>query len=337
MRCKKHFGFLAIAVLAALVFTLAVAPPGVSADGDEDKKEETDQEQALPIPEKTSLKYPNLGSRLDQLAGSVEEEENTAEEAAADTPVHSEDSVAVTIYLSGNVDEVVKFLEDNGGDPRNVGEDYIEGYVPVSLLGPVSQRPGALRVREIVPPQPEYGPITSQGAQAHGSAVWNQAGYSGQGIKVGIIDRFEGFRDLMGTELPSTVVARCYTDIGVFTQNLADCDADSSHGTAVAEAVMDIAPGVSLYISNPNTLGDVQEAARWMTSQGVKVINRSASSAFQGPGNGTSPFSWSIFNTIDQAVDGNIVWVNSAGNYATETWFSKTPVIYSLGPVVKAI
>ena len=37
---------------------------------------------------------------------------------AEDAPVHQEASVAVTIYLSGNADEVVKFLEDNGGSPR---------------------------------------------------------------------------------------------------------------------------------------------------------------------------------------------------------------------------
>ena len=120
--------------------------------------------------------------------------------------MHGEESVAVTIYLSGGVDDVVQFLEDFGGDPRNLGEDYIEAYVPVSLLGPVSGQPGVLRVREIIPPQPEFGPITSQGVPAHGSAAWNQAGYSGLGIKVGIIAL--GFKDLtslMGTELPARV------------------------------------------------------------------------------------------------------------------------------------
>ena len=71
--------------------------------------------------------------------------------------MYSGASVAVTIYLSGSVDEVVAFLEENGGDPRNVGEDYIEAYVPVSLLGPVSARPGVIRVREIVPPEQGQG------------------------------------------------------------------------------------------------------------------------------------------------------------------------------------
>ena len=106
------------------------------------------------IPEKTELKYPNLGSSLDQMAATVEEGELSAREAAKDAPVSQEESVAVTIYLSGNVDEVVGFLEDNGGSPRNVGEDYIEAYVPVPLLGQVSEQPGVIRVREIIPPQP---------------------------------------------------------------------------------------------------------------------------------------------------------------------------------------
>ena len=114
-------------------------------------------DQALPIPDKGELKYPNLGSRLDGLVASVEAGQATAEEAAADTPVHSGESVAVTVDLSGSVDGMVAFLEENGGAPRNVGEDYVEAYVPVTLLGPLSERPGVLRVREIVPPEPGQG------------------------------------------------------------------------------------------------------------------------------------------------------------------------------------
>ena len=123
----------------------------------------TASDDTLPtLPEKPELKYPNLGSNLDQLVASVVKGETSAKEAAEDTPVHQEASVAVTIYLSGNVDDVVKFLGDNGGSPRNVGEDYIEAYVPVSLLGQVSEQPGVIRVREIVPPEPAQSgrPVT---------------------------------------------------------------------------------------------------------------------------------------------------------------------------------
>ena len=134
------------------------APANGPADKSPAAKAGGDENQAPPIPEKRELKYPNLGSHLDQLATRVEEGEATAQDAAGETPMHREESVAVTIYLSGNVDDVVAFLEENGGDPRNVGEDYIEAYVPVGLLGPASEQAGVLRVRAIAPPEPGYSP-----------------------------------------------------------------------------------------------------------------------------------------------------------------------------------
>ena len=114
----------------------------------------SEDNQAPPIPDKGELKYPNLGSRLDELVARVAAGQATAEEAASGAAMQSGASVAVTIYLSGGADEVVAFLEENGGDPRNWGEDYVEAYVPVSLLGSVSELPGVIRVREIIRPAP---------------------------------------------------------------------------------------------------------------------------------------------------------------------------------------
>ena len=330
---KTRFRFTALAILAALAVTLA-ALPGVSADGGDDKATPiprgggtNDDNQAPPIPDKTPLTYPNLGSHLDQLVASVEAGQATSEDAAGDTPVHFGESVAVTIYLDGNVDEVVSFLEENGGDPRNVGEDYIEAYVPVTLLGPVSEQPGVIRVREIVPPQPAQTTqqIVGNGPGAHLVQPWHEAGYRGQDVKVGVIDvGFKGFSGLMGTELPATVQARCFTDVGVFTVDLAGCEtgeADDDHGTIVAESLMDIAPQVDLYIGHPVSPGDLQAIADWMASQGVSVINHSVVWGFDGSGDGTSPFGNSPLRTVDRAVAGGVVWVNGAGNDAQRTWY----------------
>ena len=326
MQIKMLPGALAIVALVTLAISLGVATPNVYG-GDDD---------SLPtLPEKPELKYPNLGSNLDQLVASVEKGETSAKEAAEDAPVHREASVAVTIYLSGNVDDVVKFLEDNGGSPRNVGEDYIETYVPLSLLGQVSEQPGVIRVREIVPPEDNQSAqrVVGHGPPVHGSTAWNQAGFSGQGIKVGVIDSNFGFNDfmgLMGTELPSTVQARCYTDVGRFTSNLSDCGnaiLGDNHGTLVAETVMDIAPEASLYIAAPLSPGDLQTATDWMVSQGVSVIASAVGFNFDGPGDGTSPFSNSSLKTVDRAVSGGIVWVNGAGNYALRTWFGTYSIV----------
>ena len=133
----------------------AGAEPMSMASSSAPSESQTASDDTLPtLPEKPELKYPNLGSNLDQLVASALEGETSAKEAAEDAPVHQEKSIAVTIYLSGNVEDLAKFLEDNGGSARNVGEDYIEAYVPVSLLGQVSEQPGVIRVREIAPPEP---------------------------------------------------------------------------------------------------------------------------------------------------------------------------------------
>ena len=317
MLSRNWSRLLSILALLALAIPLSVAQPAAG-DSDDDQ---------YAMPEKTELQYPNLGYHLDQLVASVEAGEASAQEAAEDTAIHQDQSVAVTIHLSGHVDDVVQFLEDNGGDPRNVGEDYIEAYVQVTLLGELSEQPGVIRVREIVPPQDGYGPISSQGILAHGAATWHQAGLSGQGIKVGVIDGnfgFRGYRELMGSEVPTPAGVRCYPEVGRHTANLADCahpDRGSAHGTAVAEAVMDIAPEVELYIASPLSRGDDLDAVDWMVSQGVSVIVQSESFPFDGPGDGTSPFSDSPLKFVDRAVDGEVIWVSSAGNAAQTTWF----------------
>ena len=335
MPYRAHFRSLAVVMMFALVVTLALFIPGVSADGGDD---------AASVPPKPTLTYPNLSTQLNHLVDSYSSGHMSQQQAAGEAPVHSGGSVAVTVYLDSHVSDVVEFLEDNGGDVRNVGSDYIEAYVPVGLLGLLSQQPGVTRVWEIIPPQPAYGNVTSQAVGLHLADSWQGAGYGGQGVKVGVIDvGFRGYSSLMGVELPANVVARCYTDVSVYTNDLADCEAldppspstpaqcidfvqptDTTgvHGTAVAEAVIDIAPDVILYIANPGSWGDLQATAEWMAGQGVEVINYSVSWTHYGSrGDGTSPYSTSPLNTVDQAVDDGITWVNSAGNSAEDTWF----------------
>ena len=68
---------MAILTVAILAIPLAVAPP-TAGDGD-------DQYDVL---EKADLKYPHLGSSLNQLVARVETGEAPAEEAAKDAPIH---------------------------------------------------------------------------------------------------------------------------------------------------------------------------------------------------------------------------------------------------------
>ena len=268
-------------------------------------------------------KYPNMDSSLNRIVEQLQTGQFTAQAAASNAPVNSGASVAVTLYITeGYADSIANYLTDNGASPRNVGIDYIEAYVPVSLLADVSLQEGVVSIRTIVPPQPTQGVVVSEGFWVHGVSSWRQAGYRGEGVKIGIIDAgFGGFDSLMGTELPSNVQARCYVEVGVFTSDLADCET-GSHGTAVTEAVFDIAPEATYYISNALASGDLAKTAvEWMVEEGVDIINMSLGFLWDGRGDGTFYSSNSPLRTVDIAVASGVTWANAAGNEALGTWF----------------
>ena len=48
------------------------------------------------------------------------------------------------------------------------------------------------------------GALTTEGVAASGADRWQEAGFYGQGVKIGIIDvGFGGYEELIGTELPA--------------------------------------------------------------------------------------------------------------------------------------
>jgi subtilisin family serine protease len=273
-------------------------------------------------------KYPNMDSNLNRIAQQAQSGQFTAQ-AAASAPVHIGASVAVTFYITeGYAQGVWDWLEENGASPRNIGADYIEAYVPVSLLPTASELEGVISVRAIIPPQPAQGVVVSEGVAAHGVPAWHAADLKGQGVKIGVIDgSFEGFEDLMGTELPTIVQAKCYIELGISTDIIKDCtnniynELGRKHGTAVTEAIFDIAPEATYFIANIQSYGDLLDAVEWMASQDVDVVNMSVGFTFDGPGDGTSPYSHSPLRVVDIAVAGGITWVNAAGNGARTNWF----------------
>ncbi len=283
--------------------------------------------------------YPNLGSQLSELAVASAATSGSGAESAlggADgtNATQGGEPLLLTVQLDGNRTDVLGFLADNGVTPANVVGDYLEVFVPPELLAPLAQQTGVSRVREM--PQPfksqQVAGVIDRSLRAHGTAVWHFNGFTGDGVKVGVIDGptsgtskdgFTGLRALLGTELPSTVVGRCYSAVGTPTSSLANCDTagGDDHGTRVAQSVIDVAPDAALYVSNPRTWADIQSAVEWMHGQGVKVIAHSMSWSFHGAPDGTPRSTPSPLSTAKWASDNGILWVNSAGNYAKQAWY----------------
>ncbi len=228
--------------------------------------------------------------------------------------------VAVTVHFDETVTApMIAGMASAGARVVNVGSQDVEAYVSPDRLAALAQVAGVRSIRPIMANRPSG--YVSPAVALHGSNAWQTAGYTGSGVKVGIIDLgFTGLAALLGTELPVTVQARCYTSIGSFTTDLSGCANGETHGTAVAETVLDMAPGVELYIAVPISHGDLLQATEWMTANGVRIINASFGTMFDGPGDGTSPYSNSVYAVVDQATAAGTFWVNAAGNSGDAGW-----------------
>ena len=280
------------------------------------------QEASTPAPQQPQPTQ--IDSALDQLLSRIESGEITEAEAAAQTPLNRDGTTAVTIGLSGDPQQILELLQRHSISPRHATAHYIEVFVPPLLLRDITKTGDAAAISLIVPPQsfqePPRQSVLGDGPTAHRSTAWNLAGFTGAGIKIGVIDA--GFADadiLLGTELPADPQTRCYTTETDSPTDLSHCN-QNDHGTIVAESIIDIAPEATLYLASVRSQGDLADVVDWMISQDVSIINMSLGWLFDGPGNGTSPQPQSPLNTLARAVSNDILWVSSAGNSGRSSW-----------------
>lgn len=230
--------------------------------------------------------------------------------------------VAVTVdVLPGTAARVATGLRRQRATVTSTAATTVEGYLPLRSLDAAAAISGVRAIRPVY--RRLHGAFVTPAINLYGAPAWQAAGFDGAGIKVGIIDvGFEGIVRLIGTEIPANVIARCFRAFGMFTTDLADCENGVDHGTAVAELVVDMAPGATLYIADPESPSDYRDTIRWMTSEGVRIVNLSAVSGyiFDGPGDGTAGTPDSTYEEVDLAVDLGALWVNSAGNQGDTGW-----------------
>ncbi len=152
-------------------------------------------------------------------------------------------------------------------------------------------------------------PVTSEGVKVIGADKWHTAGYTGKGLKIGILDQgFDGYRNLLGRELPSKVTAQS------FVPGIEIDQTGVTHGTAVAEVIHDVAPDAELYLAYYDG-GDVSmgNAVEWLLQQGVHIISHSAG-GLAAPMDGTGRDD----ELVKLAADNGVLWINSAGNNGTQ-------------------
>lgn len=180
----------------------------------------------------------------------------------------------------------------------------VEEDRPEELFQGISGLKHIVRIRLPVISIQDEGSVETESVPVIGADVWHASGITGQGVKVGVLDRgFDGYRSLLGGDLPANVTVQSF---------IAGLDADQAgtvHGSAVAEIIHDIAPQAELFFAAYDTDVEQRQAIDWLLSQGVRIISHSGSSVL-GPMDGTGEDA----QMVDQIVDSGVLWVNSAGN-----------------------
>jgi len=183
----------------------------------------------------------------------------------------------------------------------------IQSLLPLDSLGVIVDLASVKYMS--LPVKPE-SLVTSEGVAKTGADKWlSMFPYRSEGAKVCILDLgFKGYRELLGTELPASVVARSFrSDQDIF--------ANEVHGTACAEIVHDMAPNAQLWLVNFSTDLEMLAAVDWIIDQGVDIISCSVGSYFRA-GDGTGP----TCEAVENAHNHGVIWVGSAGNAAQEHW-----------------
>lgn len=240
---------------------------------------------------------------------------------------HDEIVAYLAIDSKDNLDEVTKSLTDLGVSVYDYLDDTDEVQIGIPLailkqfktpkealdyLVEIANVPHALGIRAVVPDRTDaFNPtmaLDSVGGDRIGTDKWNTAGFTGKGVRVGILDMGFGTvqQQIDSGDLPDNMVTN--TDLSVLDSQPID------HGTACTMVVHRAAPDAQLYLAYYNSADTTSfvDALQWLKDNQVQIINFSAGSNV-GPRDGT----WGRAPLVDQFVrDTGILWVNAAGNAA---------------------
>jgi subtilisin family serine protease len=205
---------------------------------------------------------------------------------------------------------ISKQIEILGGKVETTYKQLIQSLVPFKSIQFLAELPHVSYIRLPFKPIPLQH-IISEGVAKTGASQWqNISPYrSGAEVKVCILDGgFKGYNNLLGTELPSSVITKSFrSDGNIFY---------SDHGTACAEIVHDMAPEAKLWLVNFGTDVEHHNAVDWLINQGINIISYSIGWYNIGAGNGTGP----ICEDVNRAAKNGIIWCSAAGNEAENHW-----------------
>ncbi|MEN6643418.1 MAG: S8 family serine peptidase [Armatimonadia bacterium] len=215
--------------------------------------------------------------------------------------------VWVNIYFRSPAGAAATNLSQYGVRTERRGGREVQAMVPADQLVRLAALP---QVAQIAPPVKAlplqgYGGTVSQGVTMTNAQSMQLNGFTGQNVKVAVVD--EGFLGL-DAEVPvvASDIVNYRSDNNAFT---------TAHGTAVAQIVADMAPDCDMTLVAADSALSIDSAVTYLISTQVQVVVMSLGFA-DGPFDGTHRAS----QAVNRAREAGIFWVNAAGNWAQQHW-----------------
>ena len=264
----------------------------------------------------SKLGHPRIDSDVLVLAAKVAD--GTVSASAVNAGRVVADSVVVLVHAAGSTGDASGAIRAVGGRELARVDGLLRAAVPASRIRSLADAPSVARVT--LPRRARPAPVsalfheetTSEGVAASSANAWIAAGYTGKGVKIGIVDL--GFEDydagIAAGELPTPAARQDYCD-GEF-------DGDW-HGTAAAEIVHEMAPDAELHLLCVWDELDLVKAAAYAKTKKLNIVTMSvtwpATSRGDGKGVKNTP-EW----VVADAKKAGILWVQSAGQSAGAHW-----------------
>ncbi|MEK6796088.1 MAG: S8 family serine peptidase, partial [Spirochaetota bacterium] len=208
---------------------------------------------------------------------------------------------------AGTLEQAVRSLRDRNADIRYTYGSTIEFRIAAADIAGLSTVSGIRMIRE--PDTPVLHVIEGEEVTNTKATNAHRSGNRGAGIKVAVIDG--GFIGLSAAQAAGEVPAATAVD---FTG--AGIETSTTHGTAVAEVVHEMAPAAQLYLLKISTSVQLGSAKDYCIANGINIINHSMGWVNSGWGNGDG----TVCTIANNAYANGILWVNSAGNSAERHW-----------------
>lgn len=225
------------------------------------------------------------------------------------------DGENITVVLEprlGRLSESINFGALSSLGVRVVAQSrhLVEVSAPIAALERLTHVDGVQFVR--LPIKPKLHAVVSEGVERIKASVYSNRGFTGRGVKVGVIDLgFVGVPALQNRgELPN-LSHRDFTGQGIFTETV--------HGSACAEIVHDIAPDAEIYLYKVGNLVSLENAKDAAIQEGMDIVTVSLGTHATGFGDGLG-FECEI---VDDAFQNNVLWVNAAGNEAQRVIYAQ--------------